>query len=671
MKNLLTPARILAVPLLMGCLAIAWAQSLGTPSAEVWIGRPLEMTVPARFNGNGADDECVHADVFFGEQRVKANDVRTSIVGTEQQRRVRIETSALVDEPVVTVAVRAGCRSTVTRNYTLLPEIPSETMLAGIVRQQQLAAVGAVPAAPLRMTTAAGPGPLAAARMPAVRTADARGGEGASPRARTAIASARAFRNEGPRGPRLRLEPIEIEHDAVLRVSNRLAEPAGDASRRATAALLWQAINADPQEILRTNAMLQKLENELLQLRQASSQTRAEMAALRRRLDEAQPWYLSTTMVQVLLLLVLAAAAAAGLFWFRSRRALRNEPWYAAEAAAAQATAEAPPEQAQPVMGVGTARVLAAEVLPVSAVPGTATPVPLPVPVPVAVQPAKVEEEETVDLELPTAAARGEPRRASTGVLRVETLAATIEEVEFLSSLGLAKDAMDVLKAYLQDSSSPAPLAFFELMRLCDQQEDGPALATVRRRYAHAFGVDAPRLEQVSAPLGLESFPELSERITAAWRTPQALEIIGQALFKVPQPGAAVTLQAGRDLICLYDVAMRVQTESAGTADQASEAEAHPLAPWAEAENPHDAHLLAQHAAEAHGGLHFALDVDLGAAPAALPEKEEQPDLTPLLAEMRAAAAREAAARDAARKATEEDAFSAAVASERVPVSRF
>lgn len=682
MKKLLTHSRSVAAPLLLSCCAYAVAQSLGTPTAEVWLGRPLDMTVPARFLSNDSRDECVRADVFFGESRVPADLVRATIVGTDGQRRVRIVTDSPVDEPIVTVSLRAGCASSITRNYTLLPDIPSEALLASLSRPPSLPVAGTVPlpgsvvaaapAAPLRITRTSAPrqgtapAPKSGSLKDIVAQARKTVGDGPAP-----LRTAKAFRADAPAagGPRLRLEPIEMQEQAMLRVSSSLAAPGGDASQRATAALLWQAINADPQELLRTTAMLQKLEGDLAQLRLAATQTRNEMAALRRRLDEAQPWYASATLVQALALLLLATGAAAGMLWFRARRAGASlDPWHAGLPAV-------PPQPVQEPVAVAPEEAAAAQPEPAPAparrpgevsAPGELAPA-LAVAAVAPEQPARAQTG-PIDFELEEPQLHEPPqRRATTGVLRVETLAATFEEVEFLSSLGLSSDAMDVLKGYLHDSTSPAPLAFFELMRLCDEGEDATAIGTVRRRYVQAFGVEAPRLEQLAAPIGLEQIPHLSGSITRAWGTPRALELIEEALFKVPEPGAALTLQAGRDLICLYDVAMALATESSG--QQASDAEAHPLAPWANAEDAIGAQAAAQAAAEAQGGHHFALDVDLGAAPEELPEKQD-PDLAlaPLLAEMQAQAA---AAREKARLLQEEDAFSAAVASERAPVSRY
>jgi hypothetical protein len=669
MNHFLTPRRTVTATLLMGIWACAHGQSLGTPVAQVVLGRPLDMSMPVRFASDASDNECVQADVFYGETRLQANAVRATVSGPADQRRIRVESDTPIDEPIVTVSVRAGCRNTITRNYTLLPEYPSERLLAAI--EARTAMANAAPAIPLKMApvAAAPTSPRKAAAPHSVVVARAAAPEAPARSVRTPHRQAVVAK-----GPRLKLEPIDLsdtpQQDKLLRVSSTLADPAGDPSRRATAALLWQAINADPQEVLRTSAMIQKLEQDLAQLRQASNQTRAEMAALRQRLDQAQPWYLSPRFMQLLALLVVASAGAAGFLWWRTR-GLRGfaEPWYVPHEEPVHAAVEP---------AVAKEEVVALEpepAAPVAAEPPVVKPVPVPERAPV--EAAAAPQAGPIDFEIPAgmqaaAAAKPAPARDRTdGVLRVETLAATFEEVEFLSSLGLGSDAMDILKTYLQDSASPSPLAYLELMRLCEQAEDPAAVATVRRRYAQAFGVEAPRLAQITAEGGLDAHQDLSDRITRAWGQGDALEVIEQALFRVPTPAAPITLQAGRDLLALYDLALTRATDVTPATGDA------PLAPWAHAEDVHTAQQVAQEAAEAEGGSQFALDVDLTApvedasVSTGGPMLELEPMLPKATAEAKAAA--EAAARaEAARKAQEEeDAFSAAMASERIPVSRY
>jgi hypothetical protein len=656
MKKLLTSRRNLALTLLLGGWACTGAaQTLGSPAGGAWIGQPLELNIPARFASADGADECVQADVFYGDTRLGAATVRTTVTGVGEQKQVRVEASAPIDEPIVTVSLRAGCRNTVTRNYTLLPEMPSEPVLAALARPAAVTLGASAAPVPLRMAQA-----TSRPASPRVARAQARATVAqaeAAPRMR--VAKAKAPRREAAvamAGAHLRLDPMEIDARTLLRVSAKLSDTMGDPARRATAALLWQAVNADPQEVLRTSAMLQKLEMDLAQLRQSALRTQSDMASLRGRLDEAQPWYLSPVLAQVLGLLVLATAAAAGVLWYRTRRSFAfSDPWYGVDArrdpqdSSLGAVPEAvvpQPVAAEPQPAPVVIPPRAEKQVTRRAVPVAATAAPAPV-VP-----------NLIEFELP----QQPPRRATSGVLRVETLAATFDEVEFLASMGLQSDAMDVLKSYLQDSSNPAPLAFFELMRLCDEGEDATALPMVRRRYVQAFGMEAPRLEQVTAPVGLESRRDLCTRITKAWGRQEALDIIEEALFTVPKPGASLTLHAARDLLCLYDLGMALMTESAGSTGSGLEADAHPVAPWADAQ---DAQQAANSAAEAQGGYAFALDVDLNAAPEALPDSVPPPEVAPLLANL------QAAAREQARKAQEdEDAFSAAVASDRLPMSR-
>ncbi len=671
MKNFLTPRRTVVALLLTGWGVCADAQSLGTPSAEVLMGRALQMSVPARFTSPDSADECVHADVFYGENRVAANGVRTSVTGPADQRRVLIESDAPIDEPVVTVSVRAGCRNTITRNYTLLPEFPSERGLA--LADARSAIANAVPITPLRLATATD--------KPPRRAAGASGASGTSPR-RTVVAQAttearapaprshkaRAFRGDAvARGPRLSLDPIDLPPAQALRVSASLAEPDGDATRRATAALLWQAINADPQEILRTGAMLQKLEQDLAQLRQNAAQTHNEIAALRQRLDQAgQPWYVSATLVKLLALLVAVAGAAAGVLWYRTRKLGElGDAWYVPHEAAAEASPDeqvveelpAEPKPAVPVFAEAQVFVPPRPVAaPVAAVAGAGT---------------ESANANTVEFDLPQAQQpKAEaPRRSPDSALRLETLAATFEEVEFLHSLGLTSDATDLLKTYLQDSDKPAPLAYLELMRLSEEAGDSTAVATVRRRYAKIFGVEAPRLPQITADTGVEAVPDLGARLTRSWGGPQALATLEQALFSVPTPAAPMSVRAGRELLSLYDLALSMALEQGGAAG--ADVDAHPVAPWAHAQDAHEAHAAAVEAADAQGGGQFGLDVDLSDSTAD-PAEVSTPvapelQLAPLLQEIQASSRQEVARR----QEEEEDAFSAAVASERIPASRY
>jgi hypothetical protein len=259
-------------------------------------------------------------------------------------------------------------------------------------------------------------------------------------------------------------------------------------------------------------------------------------------------------------------------------------------------------------------------------------------------------------------------RSPSATMMRVETLSATFEEVDFLASLGLWNDATDILKTYLEDSAAPAPLAYYELMRLCVNTDDAASLVQVRKRYAQVFGVDSPKFEQINTPLGLESYPDLVNRICGAWGTPEALDFIELSLFTVAPAGKAFSLQAGRDLLFLHDLAM-VQGRESGSGAGADD-DLHALAPWARSDDPEQARLAAQEAGEDAGGHRFGLDLDLTVEAAPEPETSE---LAPLELTLEPPGPQAPAPADpfstgSAALALDDDfdPFSAAVASERI-----
>ncbi|MBL0426034.1 hypothetical protein [Ramlibacter alkalitolerans] len=403
------------------------------------------------------------------------------------------------------------------------------------------------------------------------------------------------------------------------------------------AAMPWQALRAETQELMRADAALQRLEGELAQLRQAAGSTRAELGTLRQRIGQAQPWYRSARLEQALALLALATAGALALLAWRTRRfdaALRRDEPSAPEALERQRADTASSAQEVPVrpaIAPPAVQPLVADLAPVAALP----------PRPGASAPAG-------------------------GPLRVETLAAILDEAEFLASLGLHAKASDVLESYLAGSATPAPVAFIELMRVCTLAEEARALQAVRRRYAEVHGVPAPTLEQVGAQGGLEQHRALAGRVTQAWGTAGVLPLIEEALFGAPGRDTVLGVEAARELICLHAIAQSLAADGAAGLAVAQEP---PLAPWAHAEHLAEAQAFVHAMGDDFGGHPFALDLDLSVAPQPLPEKAPEPDAQELAALL--LAGREAARQAAERAAREaEEAFNAAVASERAPFPR-
>jgi pilus assembly protein FimV len=104
------------------------ALTLGHSRGVALIGRPLDVGIAVTLDkpGQGAD-LCPDADVFQGDTRVDASRVTTSLEpGSGQNAVVRVRSSQPVDEPVVTVYLRLGCKEKFTRRYVLLSEEPGD-----------------------------------------------------------------------------------------------------------------------------------------------------------------------------------------------------------------------------------------------------------------------------------------------------------------------------------------------------------------------------------------------------------------------------------------------------------------------------------------------------------------------------------------------------------------
>jgi hypothetical protein len=561
----MTPVRIAMAALLLAAPLPAATQSLGSARAQAWVGRPLEVTIPARFEGESGS-ECVHADVFYGSRRIDARHVQVSAQGAGDDARLRVLVDVPIDEPTVSLAVRTGCRSTMTRSYAVLANPPPVD--PPVLARATPAVAGAVTVAVAR------------------------------PRAEPALARAAVATRVAGAGKISALvrrpSPEGGDRPAVLRVSTALANPLGDPAQRAAAALLWQAFNAEPQEMMRTTAMLKSLESELATLRMTAGRTRADMVQARDRTGAATGPAQSGVRLSLALLIALGLGGAAVLW---RRGALRGAPvghWSSVPtppqepAPALELTGpDDPPPEAAARHQAGPAGEGAA---PLSAYASVAA--------------AKAR----LAAKVASARARAD---ANLHIFRVDALASALQEAQFLRSLDFQSEAKAVLRAHLADARAPAPMAYYELMQLCGEGENAREIPLLRRRFHEQFKIVAPSKDELNAPGGLEDHPRLLERIASAWPTSRALDIIEQRLFADPESADyRITLEAWRDLIWLYDFAQHMQlSPAAGGEDGFIESAV--VAPWAEAEPGVDSDPLNADVGRADND---AVDLDLNAA---------------------------------------------------------
>ncbi|MDP9044801.1 MAG: hypothetical protein M3O01_08345, partial [Pseudomonadota bacterium] len=102
------------------------AVGFGRVSNSTQIGQPLNFAAVVNLEPDEQlARECVSAEVQSGDNKLQPQLVRATLEpGTGSERRVRVTTSALIDEPVVTVSVTLGCNSKVTRRFVAFVDPP-------------------------------------------------------------------------------------------------------------------------------------------------------------------------------------------------------------------------------------------------------------------------------------------------------------------------------------------------------------------------------------------------------------------------------------------------------------------------------------------------------------------------------------------------------------------
>ena len=159
--------------MLLGGVAPALALTLGSLQGPVWIGRSMDVAL-ALYAEAGEDVAalCLEADVFYADTRQDPRGVSLSFKAglPGQPAMLRIASAALVDEPMVTLHVRAGCVHKTSRRYVLLADppldlpapAPAPPLAASPLAPPLAASPPAPPAPPAAFASASEPSPPAA-----------------------------------------------------------------------------------------------------------------------------------------------------------------------------------------------------------------------------------------------------------------------------------------------------------------------------------------------------------------------------------------------------------------------------------------------------------------------------------------------------------------------------
>ena len=569
-------------PMLWVAASAVQAVGFGRVSNTTSLGQPLNFEAVVRLSADETlTPECVFAEVFSGDNKLVQPLVRVQLDSGADggERKVRVRTSSVIDEPVVTVVLTLGCDgSKTTRKFVAFIDPPA-------VGLAQSGAVGE-PSAALSPTEAPATAAANGARPAAdPGAASASPGAQAEPPLRVARPAARvvkrakstvvgtaqprktrspAFGAQRPptqqAGSRLQLEaaaPIRtakapapapapvtappaaapaVVSPPLAAASAALAAPAASSVLVAEAPKVATEPLVDP--LASERARLKALEDSLTRVRDETMAAQKSLATLQLKVKEAESQRYANPLVYALAgVCALLALAVAGL-WRRQVRA-RNEPkWWGtvAPGAAAVAASRLPePEDDVPSQFAEVAEPVkpAARVI-------------------VAPEAAKQVWADSRQTE-PAPDLVPEPRRD----LSVEELIDLEQQAEFFVVLGQDDAAIDLLMGHVRSTGGISPLPYLKLLEIYRRRGDRSAYERIRERFNRRFNAYAPDWDaDLQQGRSLEDYPATIARLEALWVMPsRVMETLEASLFRRDETEEAFDLPAYRELLFLYAVA--------------------------------------------------------------------------------------------------------------------
>lgn len=541
----------------MGAALRASALGFGPAPVGAVLGQPLDHLIPLRLE---ADEtlaaECVAAEVTIGDQRLPPSAVSTRLESDNGRIGLRVVTSSIVEEPVVSVSVGIGCPLRLSRRFVLFADPPSPGAPSAPVPMESqpplaqaervvAAAEARGPAAAPEVRASAAPTPVRPAvtseppprRAAPVRRAQ-RAADGGTP---SAAAAGR---------PRLKLDavdPAELRQARVEAADVAASAAAAVAEAQANAQASAQSASESARRVAELERAIEKMRTEALADREALRGLRQQAASA----DGGAAW------MPYLVALVAALMLLTGwLAWrLRQLQSLRQAEWW--NAAAGAAAGEGPP--VAPTVAPSPADTMTLSTNsggPVTTRPGALTSGFRPS-TGVAARAGAAGELPQTAVERTQALPVGwrdeaeAPRDVS-----IEELIDLEQQAEFFSVLGQEEAAIDLLVDYLRSTGGGSPMPYLKLLEIYRRRDDRESYDRTRARFNHRFNAYAPDWEaDPTQGRSLEDYPAIVARLQMAWASPiNAMAELESLLFRKSR-GELFDLPAYRDVLFLYSLA--------------------------------------------------------------------------------------------------------------------
>jgi hypothetical protein len=556
----------------------SFAVSLGPVRGAALVGRTLDLSVLARIDvGDDPAALCTDAELAYSDTRIDSSkiSVRTSATGEPGQVLIRVTSSAIIDEPVVSLNLRAGCSSKHSRRYVLLadlplqaaerplPSIPSAAVAAvsplpsgsaGSARVGGRSADGGLPGtsgSASGMSPAANPAVRAPRRSGVKSSAgEAAGGRGIATSRPAAGASLSQSLRLGasvvgkPGTPRLQLDSADLPAESTpsLKSFSELQSlPTESNPRRAEFAALWRALNLRPDEVVRDTQRLDELQAQTRSLRDANNKNQVELGVAREQLKKAEVERYANPLVYSLAALLAALLLATGYLYYRFKKSSRaGAAWWDQRDAEAIEPANST-ERAEPPSRE-------------SSVPSVSRPVPTPEPQRGVV---RLEEDSVPGFRAGDSTYLPSGISASPRGVNVNELFDIAQQADFFVSLGQHDHAIEVLSNHIRENVQTSPLAYLDLFKLYHDMDRQREYDELRLEFNRIFNAEVPPFQGFrQRGEGLEAYEAAITRIQSLWNTPRVLDVIEESLFRKPGCSTeAFGLEAYRELLLLYAIA--------------------------------------------------------------------------------------------------------------------
>ena len=595
---------------------VSVALTLGRTQDVAWVGQPLD--VQFQVQSDSVDDllpDCLAAVVLYGDTQVDPSRVSVSASpasGIGAAPSIRVQTSVPVDEPVVTIQLRVGCQQKLSKRYTLLAELPTnvvESAVRGTSRRDTSnvrIAQAETTIKPLPQGSGGStPAVIAQSSAPpsAAISVKTSGSDKGLAKPHSPIAAAvvpRVIKKSG--GSRLKLDPLDLlmDRDPVLRASTELlTQPKEDGAVRTEAAALWRSLNVSPEQMLQDEARAAALERDLKSLASATAQNQKGLIELASKVQQAESERYANWLVYSLMGLWAASLVALLWLWRRARivsatdwlrgqegpdslleqtvqKPLEEYPAPATKAPLSPAPGAAPTPAPAPIpaVAVATKAAPAANSVPIVDIEldidldfdlglvkradvelaPASTPSPVPAPEPIApATPVPGHARTTRDFHPSVSAALRSCESAELVDVR--------EEAEFFVSLGQHDKAIDILTTRVAQFGESSPLVCLDLLRMYHDLGREAEFEVMRTEFNHWFAGYVPKFSEFGNDgRALEKYPQIMERISALWASPEVLDYIEGCLYRqaAGDDGVVFDLQAYLDLLLLHGVAKQM-----------------------------------------------------------------------------------------------------------------